>query len=304
MHLQQPKHQISLSSFDNRLKFNIKFLKGEIPKREWLVENFIELGKPGIMASIGGIGKSMLALDLCLKVAHGSGSWLGNPIVSSGSAVYLSAEDDAQELHRRVDSLDKKGKRFEGLNEVYALPIPSMKERLIVLGDTSSQGLHTTAQGDELITALESIDNLKLVVIDPVQSFVSASISSSNEAGQMYASFCASISARLGATVLSIHHMSKAGLVSTEDNMTARASIRGASSLVDAHRFALALYLSSEEEAERLCLQNGVEFDRTRVVRASMVKSNSEIDYSVKTLFRKDVVLEPIEDIKGSINWD
>ena len=216
----------------------------------------------------------------------------------------MSAEDDAQELHRRVDSLDKQGKRFEGLNEVYALPIPSMKERLIVLGDNSSQGLHTTSQGDELITALESIDNLKLVVIDPIQSFVSASISSSNEAGQMYASFCASISARLGATVLSIHHMSKAGLVSTEDNMTARASIRGASSLVDAHRFALALYLSSEEEAERLCLQNGVEFDRTRVVRASMVKSNSEIDYSVKTLFRKDVVLEPIEDIKSNINWD
>ncbi len=179
-----------------------------------------------------------------------------------------------------------------------------MKERLIVLGDTSSQGLHTTAQGDELITALESIDNLKLVVIDPIQSFVSASISSSNEAGQMYASFCASISARLGATVLSIHHFSKSGLVGTEDNMTARASIRGASSLVDAHRFALALYLSSEEEAERLCLQNGVEFDRTRVVRASMVKSNSEIDYSVKTLFRKDVVLEPIEDIKSNINWD
>ena len=285
-------------------QFNIKFLKGEIPKREWLVDNFIELGKPGIMASIGGIGKSMLALDLCLKVAHGSGSWLGNPIVNSGSAVYLSSEDDHQELHRRVDSLDKEGKRFEGLNEVYALPIPSMKERIIVLGDNSSQGLHITAQGEELITALESIDNLKLVVIDPVQSFVSASISSSNEAGQMYASFCANISARLGATVLSIHHMSKAGLVSTEDNMTARASIRGASSLVDAHRFALALYLSSEEEAERLCLQNGVEFDRTRVVRASMVKSNSEIDYSVKTLFRKDAVLEVLEEREGAIDWD
>ena len=49
----------------------------------------------------------------------------------------MSAEDDAQELHRRVDSLDKLGKKFEGLNEVYALPIPSMKERLIVLGDNS-----------------------------------------------------------------------------------------------------------------------------------------------------------------------
>ena len=307
LHQQQGLDAVRNEILDSGLplrQFNIKFLKGEIPKREWLVENFIELGKPGIMASIGGIGKSMLALDLCLKVAHGSGSWLGNQIVNSGSAVYLSAEDDAQELHRRVDSLDKEGKRFEGLNEVYALPIPSMKERLIVLGDNNSSGLHLTSQAEELITALESIENLKLVVIDPVQSFVSASISSSNEAGQMYASFCANISARLGATTLSIHHMSKAGLVSTEDNMTARASIRGASSLVDAHRFALALYLSSEEEAERLCLQNGVEFDRTRVVRDSMVKSNSEIDYSVKTLFRKDVVLETIDDKKEVINWD
>ena len=83
----------------------------------------------------------------------------------------MSAEDDAQELHRRVDSLDKQGKKVRRVNEVYALPIPSMKERLIVLGDAGSQGLHTTSQGDELITALESIDNLKLVVIDPVTKF-------------------------------------------------------------------------------------------------------------------------------------
>jgi len=51
-------------------------------------------------------------------------------------------------------------------------------------------------------------------------------------------------------------------------------------------------------------LQNGVEFDRTRVVRASMVKSNSEIDYSVKTLFRKDAVLEVLEEREGAIDWD
>lgn len=285
-------------------QFNVRFLKGEIPKREWLVENFLELSKPGLMASIGGIGKSMLALDLCLKVAHGSGSWLGNPIVNSGSAVFLSGEDDANELHRRVHALDKEGKRFEGLNEVYALPIPSLKERIIVLGDNNSQGLHTTAQADELITALESIDNLKLVVIDPVQSFVSASISSSNEAGQMYASFCANIAARFGATCLSLHHFSKQGLSETDSMLEIRSSVRGATSLVDGHRFVIGLNLTTEEEAERLCLQHGVPFDRTRAVKASMVKSNSEIDYSVKTLFRKDVVLEPIEDIKGSINWD
>jgi hypothetical protein len=39
------------------------------------------------------------------------------------------------------------------------------------------------------------------------------------------------------------------------------------------------------------------------VVKAGIVKSNSNVDYSVITLFRKNAVLEPIED-SGGINWD
>jgi len=76
--------------------------------------------------------------------------------------------------------------------------------------------------------------------------------------------------------------------------MSARASIRGASSLVDGHRLAIGLWLGNEEESERICVDNGVEHDPLRVVRGGVVKSNSsEIDTSVKTMFRRDAVLEP-----------
>ena len=41
------------------------------------------------------------------------------------------------------------------------------------------------------------------------------------------------------------------------------------------------------------------------VVKVGVVKSNSgDIDYSVQTLFRKNAVLEPIENTSGGINWD
>ena len=142
---------------------------------------------------------------------------------------------------------------------------------------------------------------LSAFVFDPIQSFVGASspISSSNESAQLWCSFCASISAQLGATTLSIHHMNKSGLVGTESSMEARQSIRGASSIVDGMRFALALWLANDYED--VCIEQGVAPEPTRVVRASVVKTNSgDVDTSVMTLFRgiNSPVLDLIENNK------
>ena len=97
--------------------------------------------------------------------------------------------------------------------------------------------------------------------------------------------------------------MNKTSLVGTEDPMQARASIRGSSALVDGMRGAIAIWLAPEEEAEKICADQGVEFDRMRVVKCAVVKANSsEIDSRVRTLFRKDNILEPIKEDK--IEWD
>ena len=97
--------------------------------------------------------------------------------------------------------------------------------------------------------------------------------------------------------------MGKTGLTGTEDSMAARASIRGASSIVDGHRAAIAIWLAPENEAETICMEQGVEYDPMRVVKCGVVKANSsEIDTKVKTLFRRKNILEPLNENEG-INW-
>jgi hypothetical protein len=60
---------------------------------------------------------------------------------------------------------------------------------------------------------------------------------------------------------------------------------------------AIALWLCPEQEAENICFDYGVEFDRTRVVRSAVVKTNSsEVDTKTLTLFRRKAVLEPLEN--------
>jgi len=98
--------------------------------------------------------------------------------------------------------------------------------------------------------------------------------------------------------------MNKSGLVGTESSMEARQSIRGASSIVDGMRFALAMWLSNDYE--QICIQEGVKPEPTRVVRASVVKTNSgDVDTSVMTLFRGND--SPVLDVlnkETGIKWD
>ena len=85
-------------------------LDGEpIPARQWLVEGLIPSGTVTLLGGDGGTGKSLVALQLAVSTAL-SRAWLGLP-VTSGRALYISAEDDRDELHRRLSDIA----RAEGL---------------------------------------------------------------------------------------------------------------------------------------------------------------------------------------------
>ena len=270
------------------------------PDREWLVENMLETGKAGLMAGVGGIGKSMETLRLAMMIAQGEGNWMGNDIVRSGNVVYISAEDDIVELHRRVDAIDPTKKRLDALHDVYFVSVPDMGKPITFMKD-GDDGLTLTADAEELVRELETIEDLAMVIIDPIQAFVTAEISKSNEAGQLWATWAATIAARFGCGVMSIHHMSKEALRGDQSALSARAAIRGASSLVDGHRFALALYNASETEVADTCTLYGLHPpDPNRVVKFAVVKANAgEIDRREKVLFRKGAIFEPILSVVG-----
>jgi phage/plasmid primase-like uncharacterized protein len=299
--LEEVKRQLLVSAFNIKAN-SIKSLDNNPPDREWLVENLIESNKNGIIASIGGVGKSFICLNLAHSVAKGSGYFMGHPISKKGNAVIISAEDDLNEMHRRVSALDPEGERFKSLYDVFIISIPELSKPLTLIKSDSVNGLHITKQGYELIDSLESIPNLELVIIDPIQSFIAAP-TNDNEVGQLYSQFCQMIASKLSTCVLSVHHMSKQGLVGIDDPMSARSSIRGASSLIDSSRFALALFLCDEDTAKDICLKQGVEYDRLKVVRAAVVKANSDADMAVKTMIRRKNVLEMVNQ-DDEIQWN
>lgn len=270
------------------LGHKVRHFTGKPPEREWLVDNYIESGKAGVLAGVGGIGKSMEVLRLALMVAKGQGRWLGHNIKQSGNVVYISAEDDRMEMHRRIDALDPNEDRHEYDHDVYIHTVPDSGKPVTFMEDTGA-GLIITEAAYELERELELCDDLNLVIIDPVQAFTTAPISSSNEAGQMWAQFCTGLASRLKVSVISVHHMSKVALTGNQTANEARAAIRGASSLVDGHRFAIAMWNASDVEVSDACLSVGLPPDPTRVAKVSMVKVNTaDVDRSVRLLVRRE----------------
>jgi RecA-family ATPase len=74
-----------------------------VPEREWIVQDFIPASTVTLLSGEGAAGKSTLALQL------GAARALGEPWLSTlprpGKTLYLSAEDDGEELHRRLDAV-------------------------------------------------------------------------------------------------------------------------------------------------------------------------------------------------------
>jgi RecA-family ATPase len=108
-----------------------------VPEREWTVLNRIIRRNVALLSGPGGIGKSILILQLA--VAHVLGrDWLGTMPVP-GPVIYLNAEDDADELHRRLDAvLAHYGAGFDALGDFH---LTALAGQAAVLGEADRHGV-------------------------------------------------------------------------------------------------------------------------------------------------------------------
>lgn len=90
---QSPYYFKSVSDLDGK----------DIPDRDWLVHDWIPGKQVTLLYGDGGTGKSQITMQLCLAVASDR-PWLHLP-AETGSSLYLSAEDDEDELHRRFANI-------------------------------------------------------------------------------------------------------------------------------------------------------------------------------------------------------
>jgi RecA-family ATPase len=137
----------------------------EPPPREWSVENRFPLRQVCLLSGEGAIGKSIIALQLCVATVLGKG-WL-HSMPEPGPIIYVGAEDEADELWRRtIDVLGYYNASMADLSDgFYAI---SLAGEDAILGRADRGNIiKPTPLFDELKVQATSIQP-KLIVLDTV----------------------------------------------------------------------------------------------------------------------------------------
>lgn len=245
--------------------------KNERPVLDFLFPGF-RMGRVGGLVSAGGIGKSMLALELAVAIACPlkEANLLGLEIPSHGRVLYLSGEDDIEEFQNRMHSIHKI-LELSGKGDEIAAHLQQNLE-IVDLEECPRDFLEHAVFEKFNIWA----KGVRLVIIDTLSMFHSGDENSNKEMAKLVSLFKL-LAKRNGCCVLYLHHTSKG--MAKDNRQDEQQSTRGASALVDNCRMICYLAGMSKEEYGRLKCENGVsmpfsEIERKRWVSFGISKQN------------------------------
>ena len=258
---------------------------GKPQKRKWLVDGVFPMAQTSLIAASGGVGKSFLLLSLAREAAISESCQLNAPmlfggtLVERGTSVYITAEDDAIEVHNRLHALGNIPDRL------YVMPLPDAGGAMALFApDPASRKPITTDAWSDLTSQVRKLDNLKLVVLDPLQPLCALDLNIPENA-QFVCSRLAALATSTGASLIVSHHFAKREASSPEQ---AREAIRGTGGLVDGVRSVYALWTPKEEQAKGVCKALDIPFQRGQVVNGGVVKANGAARLHISTFIRDE----------------
>lgn len=287
--LNEPQHKTkqNISLKDKSLLVSEMFV-GRAPEQKFLIADTIPLGVPVVFAAAGDSGKGMMTLDLAMKVASGESmqNSFGGLVANHGNVVVMTAEDDKDELHRRIERLDPRGKRFEYEHDLRILPLPNLGGVFPMMQRIDNSYV-MGSDFERLYEQILEIDNLALFIADPMASFVHADINADPAAGAAFMGMLAQLSTETGATVMVNHHMAK--IRENEPIKTpeqARNLIRGTSAIVDGVRSAFSVWQVDERIGRERCKDLNITYTRNTVFDGGVVKSNGPANRDIRHFIR------------------
>lgn len=263
-----------------------RLFQGAPPPVRWLVQGIFPLGVPAVLASPPGIGKSFMALGLAAKVAERPDPEcpslaFGGIVRCHGRAVYVSAEDDEPELHRRLYNLC--GMAMP--ERLHVLSLPNVGHFGIIEADRQTRGYRPTAAWRELAEEIRELAELRLVVLDTLQALTIGDTNTA-EAVQPLMNEAAALATTTGATVLLIHHVAKGSTKEIRSALDAAEAIRGSGAVVGSTRAAYVLWPPADG-GRAVCETLGEPFEENRVAFGMVAKTNGEARRD-RTVFLRD----------------
>jgi hypothetical protein len=263
---------------------------GEPPEQEWLIENILPRRIPGLIAAIGGLGKSYILLDLAMKVAGGDQSMhqetaLGGKVLHNGKVVFLGAEDSAASMHRRIAAISDPSLRIRAADNLIVVPLPDAGGPMAMIQNVMGQ-YSVTPEYQNIRKQLLDMQEVSLVVIDPLQAFAHADINTDPAAAQFWWTLMSELCVAINGNVLIAHHMRKEGTFTIKKSMQAREAIRGTTALIDGARWAYALWPMPESDEMVVAQKMGFEAGLGNCVMGGVVKVNDAADTTTRSFLR------------------
>jgi len=297
----------------NLRDWTIDAYRGPAPERKWLVRHTFPMGAPSLLAAMGDAGKGMLLMQLALNIAaepipgidlnsgtggNGRDLCFGNQVLETGTAVIFSAEDDKDEVHRRLESIDPEGRRFDAMasKRLIIVPLPAAGGSFPLV-TPGTRGPEASRDFFEIREMLLDVEDLKLAAFDPLASFVRADINADPAVGSYTTDLLSQLSSETGAAIIAAHHMGKTGIdKAIKSAAQARHMIRGTTAIVDGVRAAYCLWPAMDSDARSVCDKLGYCYESNRVFKGALVKSNGPGDREVKNFVRNERGLLVPED--------
>ena len=170
----------------------------------WLWPGRIALGKLTLIAGDPGLGKSFLTLDMASRVSTGAG-WPDRRCESfaPGGVVLLSAEDGvADTIRPRLDAAGADVARIVALEAIRSV------------GDNGRESARTFDLSRDLLaleSAIRSVEDCRLVVIDPVTAYLGGVDSHKNAEIRGLLAPLGAIAERHRVAMVAVTHLNKSG---------------------------------------------------------------------------------------------
>lgn len=251
-----------------------KVLEDKPSDRTWLLMRpgerssvgVLPLGKAGMIAAAGGVGKTMALVQLALGVATGDG-WLEHFTTPHPGRVLLAlGEEDEEEIHRRMYAAAKArsltaAQREDAYRRIVALPLAGVPVALVQSdndGNTTPTPFLLELRA-RLAREADEADPWRLIILDPLSRFAGVDAETDNAAATRFVQEVESMLATPGRpSILVAHHTTKASrlgtvaadmIVSGKTDPALSTTARGSTALVDGFRWVAALERAGDEAA-------------------------------------------------------